>query len=59
MSPSSIYSSLGEQSMTSSHLISLRNMNYVNLMNGSMVMGSFIGFSLVVWYLILKLFEII
>ncbi len=59
MSPTSEYVSLDEHTMASSHLISLRKMNCLNLMHGVLVMGSFVGFSLTVWYLIFWFFEIV
>ena len=59
MSVSSKYSSFGEHTMASSHLISLRKMNCTNLMHGALVMGSFVGFSLMGWYLIFKFFAIV
>ena len=59
MSNSSKIASLNDRSMTSLHISSRGKMEYSDLLNGVLVMGSFLGFCLVFWFVVIKLFELL
>ncbi len=57
MSTSTI-SHFNERTRTSAHVGRIRTMEYFDMLNGVLVMGSFIGYCVVIWYLIFKIITV-
>ena len=59
MSVSSKICSRSDRSMASAHISSNGKMEYGDLLNGVLVMGSFLGFCFLFWFCVIKLIELI
>ena len=59
MSFSSNIYSRSDRSMASAHISSSGRMEYGDLLNGVLVMGSFLGFCLLFWFCVIKLIELL